>query len=189
MTRRTPESIAIESLGRAQRLGLRRVRSQRRLRRATVLAVALTVGLFGVQQASAYFASGGTGHGSATGGTVQALTVTATGTVTSQLLPGGTADLHLVVANPNAFPVIVTGVTQTPLSTITVSGALGTCTAASSGVTVSAAQPSLPVTITAVNGGTQTIDLSGGASMTTGSATGCQQASFGIPVTLSVRTS
>ena len=189
MTRRTPESIAIGSLGRAQRLALRKVRGQRRLRRATVLVVALTVGLFGAQAASAYFGSGGSGTGSATGGTLQALTVTATGTVTSQLLPGGTADLHLVVANPNAFPVIVTGVTQTALSTITVTGALGSCTAANSGVSVSVAQPSLPVTITAVNGGTQTLDLSSGASMAAGSATGCQQASFGIPVTLSVRKS
>jgi len=175
----------------AQQMIQRRVRNHRRARRATAVVVAIGSSFVGVTAASAYWTAAGVGSGNATTGTVQALTVAATGTVTSQLLPGGTADLHLIVTNPNGFAVKVTGITQTPSSSITVTGGIGVgagaCTSANAGVTVSGIQPQLPLTITQINGNAQTVDLIAGASMSTSSVTGCQQASFTIPVTLTVK--
>jgi hypothetical protein len=164
-----------------------RARLDNRIRNTIALLILATGGLFGIDAASAYFAAHGSGTASATAAPVKPLTVTATGTVGS-LLPGGTVDLHLSIDNPNSFAVKVTGVTQTPSSSIGVTGGLGTglgtCTNANAAVTTSATQSSLPLTIGA---GGQTVTLAGGASMAAGSANGCQQASFSIPVTLSVQ--
>jgi hypothetical protein len=168
----------------------RGVRIHRRIHRTVAVVVAIGSGFVGITAASAMWSSHGTGAGKSKATAFQALTADVTGTVTSSLLPGGTADLHMTVTNPNQFQVKITAIQQTPSTSITVTGGIGTgagrCTTANAGVSVSLTQPSLPFTITAVNGATQIVDLSGGASMTVGSATGCQQASFTIPVTLTV---
>lgn len=187
MTRRASDSIDAETPDCAPRLAATPTRLRRRARYATALLIALAGGYFSMHAASAYFRSTGSGTGHASNGTFQSPIVAATGTVTSPLRPGDTADLHLVIVNPNSYAVTIAGITQTPMSSISVTGAIGTCTSASAGVGVSASQPLLPLTITAINGGSQTVDVAGGASMTASSATGCQHASFTIPVTLTVR--
>jgi hypothetical protein len=169
-------------------MATRRALRTNRIRNTIALVALAAGGFFGIDAASAYFAAHASGTGPATAASVTPLTVTATGTAGS-LLPGGTADLHLSINNPNSFAVKVTGITQTPSSTIGVSGGIGsgagTCTNANAAVGASATQSSLPLTISA---GTQTVTLSNGASMGIGSVNGCQQASFSIPITLEVQT-
>jgi hypothetical protein len=147
--------------------------------------VALALGLGG-GAAYAYFTSHGSGTGSATAGTLQPVTVTAfTGgdTPSTTLLPNGTADVILRVQNLNAFAVTLVSVSGGP-GAITVSGGSG-CTAGNSGVSF-LNQSGLTDAIAGSGSGTTFIDLSGAASMTTASVTGCQGATFNIPVTITV---
>jgi hypothetical protein len=175
----------------------RRGRVHKRVRRTVAVATAVGGGFVGINAAAAYMTSHGSGTGSGTGhtGTLQAVTIAATGTITSQLFPGGTADLHLHITNPNSDPVKVTAVTQNGPVTNDKTGAgctndAGTwpsITLGNSGVSVSASQPPAPITITAVNGASQSVDLAAGASMTAASNNGCQGATFTIPVSVTVQ--
>jgi hypothetical protein len=100
---------------------------------------------------------------------------------TSSLQPGGTADVVVRVQNPNAFAVRLENVTAN--GSVTSSGGTGTCGA--SGVSL-VAQSGLGITIAA---GTSTlVDLPGAATMATTSPTGCQGATFSIPVSLTAQT-
>jgi hypothetical protein len=147
-------------------------------------AAALAAGLGG-GGAYAYFTSTGSGTGHATTGSLVGVTVAAlTGgdSPTTKLLPGGSADVILRVNNTNAFPVTLVSVTGGP-ATITVSGGSG-CTLANSGVSF-VNQSGLSVSIGA--SGTTLVDLPGAATMTTSSFTGCQNATFNIPVSITVQ--
>ena len=75
----------------------------RRLRLLAFVAVAL---LAGGGSAVAYFTTAGSGSGNASVATAQAVTITA-GTPTSQLYPGGSADVAATFSNPNPSPVRV----------------------------------------------------------------------------------
>jgi hypothetical protein len=153
-------------------------------RRTLVAAIAvLVVILLGAGGAYAYFTSTGSGTGHGRAGTLQAVTVAAvTGTPTTPLLPGSSGDVILNVNNPNAFAVKLVSVTGGPAA-ITVSGGSG-CTLANSGVTFNN-QTSLSITIPASNS-SFAVDLPGAASMSTSSVSGCQAATFNIPVTITV---
>ncbi|HWE55775.1 MAG TPA: hypothetical protein VG435_09690, partial [Acidimicrobiales bacterium] len=111
-------------------------------------------------------------------GTAQAVTVVAaTGTVSSKLQPGGSADLTLTINNPNSYAVTVIAVQQS--GPITVSGGSG-CTSDSgsepsltlgnSGVSVST-QSGLAVSVPSGSG--QAVHIANGATMTTASDSGC----------------
>src|SRR5437868_6828005 len=100
------------------------------MKRRTLLvaALALLVAL-GIGAAYAYFTATGSGAGSASAGTLQPVTVAAFvggDTPSSNLLPGGTADVILRVNNTNAFSVKLVSVSGN--GTITASGSTGTCT-------------------------------------------------------------
>ena len=86
----------------ADRIAERRARLHRRFRRATVILVASTTGLFGIATASAYFTASGSGSASASVGTVSVSVSAVTGTPTTPLIPGGTGDVTLKVTNSNA---------------------------------------------------------------------------------------
>ena len=74
--------------------------------------VALVLGL-GAGAAYGYFSSTGSGTGSTTAGTVQSVTVVAaSGTVSSELIPGGNGDLLVAIDNPNSYSVTITGISQ-----------------------------------------------------------------------------
>ena len=159
--------------------GSRPFRGLRRFSIALGVVMATVLGI-GAGSAYAYLKSTGSGHGSGAAGTLLPVTVTAVaGTPTTPLVPGGTGDVILNVKNPNAFAVTLVSVTGNP--TITAAGGIGTCT--TTGVTFSN-QSGLSDTIGA--SGTTQVDLTGAASMSSSSQTGCQGATFSIPVTITV---
>lgn len=146
-------------------------------RAMTIISVAgaLAVGL-GAGSAYAFFSGSGTGSGATVAGTVSAVTVEqATGTVSNQLQPGGTGDLLITVDNPNARALTLTSVTQNG-SVTSVGGS--SCTGATSGVSIPSSS-GLSITIPS---GTHTITVPGGVQMSSSSASGCQGASFHVPV-------
>lgn len=163
-----------------------------RHRRALALAIAAFAVLIGVGEGVAYaFFSTGSGSGSATSGTLRQVSVlSAAASPSMALLPGGTADLALTLDNQNSFPVTITGIAQD--GPVTVTGGSG-CTSDSgtwpdgtlgnSGVSVPT-QAGLDIVVAR---GTHNVDVPSGVSMGTGSYTGCQGASFEIPVTVTAR--
>jgi len=159
----------------------RHLRMRRRYLVLLVSAVPLAVGL-GAGTAYAYFTGSGTGIGAATVGSMQTVTVaSAPATPSTPLLPGGTGDVTLKVANPNNYPVTLVSVAGTG-GTITADTGHPGCTTA--GVTFTS-QTGLATTIPAAS--TTTVDLPGAASMSTASSAGCQGATFSIPVTITVQ--
>jgi hypothetical protein len=153
----------------------------RRLVAALVAGASLLVGL-GAGAAYAYWRSSGAGSGTASVGNPAAVTVVAaTATPATKLIPGNSADLVLRLNNPNAYPVTIIGITQS--GSIDVVGGSG-CSGATSGVTVPTQTGlSLPV----ASGTGMDIHVPGAASMSLTSASGCQGASFHIPLTVTVR--
>lgn len=158
-------------------------RGTRRFRFTVGILSATLVGAFGALggTAYAYFTSSGAGSAVATVGSVQAVTVeTTTGTASPKLQPGSHADLKLTVTNPNAFTVTIVHIVGKS-GTIAVSGAKGTCTGSSADVSV----PAKTISYT-VGHGLHAITVATGAYMTTTSPTGCQGATFSLPVTIKV---
>ena len=146
-------------------------------------ALALTLGV-GAGTAYAWFTSSGSGTGKGSVSTAQAVTVLgATGTPTSALHPGATADLTLTVKNPNSYPLVIVSISQNLTSAETVVGGTG-CTAGNSGVTV----PTLSgLDVTVTSGTSVVVHIPNGAAMSASSASGCQGASFHVPVHITVR--
>ncbi len=113
-------------------------------------------------------------------GTLVAVTLTTTGSPSSALVPGGTADVVLGVHNPNAFSVTLVSVSGGPGSITADSGHPG-CT--TTGVTFT---DQTGLNIVVAPSGTTTVHLANAASMGSSSSTGCQGATFNIPVTITV---
>jgi hypothetical protein len=144
--------------------------------------VALSAGL-GSGVATAYWTTTGTGIGSATTGAPQAVTlIPASGTVDDALFPGGTADLLVALDNPNSYPVTITGISQRVGSPVEAVGSSGTCTV--TGVSVPTRSD---LTITVASGANVTVHVPAGAAMSAASDSGCQGATFRIPVMVTVR--
>ncbi|MCB0906227.1 MAG: hypothetical protein KDB63_03800 [Nocardioidaceae bacterium] len=175
--------------------GARHRGDARRLRRVARRALvtvggAGTVALLAGGPVFAFYTVAGAGSSSGTTGTVQPLTLSpaTVGSPSSTLLPGGTADLLLNVTNPNAVAVTITGVAQG--GGVTVSGGSGCSsdpawptTTGNSGVAI---VTTTGLSISVPGGSTATVHVTGAASMTNGSASGCQGAAFQIPVTVTV---
>ena len=171
-----------------------RTRPGGRLARWVLVPVGLVVALgLGTGHSYAYFSAQG-GSGAATGATSTVLPLVirsaTTGSLASSLLPGGTADLIVSARNPNAVPVTIIKVAQG--GGVTVSGGTAGCTSdpdwpgilGSSGVSV-ATTDGLSVAVGA--GATVTFHLASAAVMALTSASGCQGATFRIPVTVTVQ--
>ncbi len=134
--------------------------------------------------AYAYWTAHGSGNGIASAGTPLNVTVdAASGTPSSLLVPGGSADLLVKLDNPNAYSVTIVGISQNLGGTVSVTGGTG-CTAANSGVTV---PTSAGLNVTVATGTGVVVHIPNGASMSTSSASGCQGASFQIPMTVTVQ--
>ena len=168
------------------------------VRRRTLLvfgaAAALAIGL-GAGSAYAYFTSAGSGSSSASVGTTQQVTLVAvtSGSALSTLVPGGTADLRVQLNNPNSFSVTIVGISQNgPVTVVGGSGCTSdsgtwpSLTLGNSGVSVPT-RIDLSVTVTAGPITNVVVHVANGASMNTSSASGCQGATFQIPVTVTVR--
>jgi hypothetical protein len=154
-----------------------------RVSRATVLIAlaALAAALAAAGIAVAAWLSSGSGQPGVTAGTalVPTTSTVAGSAVTSGLLTPGTSGTAVVtVTNPNPYKVKI--VTIAPNGTTTASGGTGTCT--TTGVTFTAQQPGVTL---AANAST-TLTLAGAVGMSTSSETGCQGATFTVPVTVSI---
>lgn len=149
------------------------------------LVAAVAVLVVGGASALAYFRAVGSGSGSATSDTAQAVTVQAvsSGAPAVTLIPGGTADLLVQVSNPNTFAVTIVGVSQN--GNVSVIGG-ASCTSdpgGNSGVSV----PSQSALSVVVSSGTHVVTIPNGAAMSASSASGCQGATFQVPVLITVR--
>jgi hypothetical protein len=130
--------------------------------------------------AYAYFTSSGSASATAsTGSLLPVIIETSAGSSSTPLLPGGTGDVTLTVDNPNSFDVTVVSVTGAGAITAVGNPA---CTA-DSGVTFR--PPSHPDLL--ILPGTNHLDLTDAAAMSTTSADSCQGATFSIPVTITVQ--
>lgn len=153
-----------------------------RRRSALVLAGVLAAATIWTGCAYAFWIGSGGGSGSSSTGTAQTVTLLqATGSVTNALTPGGTADLFLRFSNPNQYAVTLISVQPAPGSVVVTSPS-GTCT--TTGVTV---PTSSALSITVASGASVTVTMPNGAAMSTASDSGCQGASFQLPVTVAVR--
>jgi hypothetical protein len=133
--------------------------------------------------AFAYWGGGGTGTATAQLADPRALTFAA-GTPTTQLYPGGDADVATVVSNPNPFPVQIGS-----LALDTAVGRPFATDAGHSGCDVAAltfttqdnggAGWRIPPRVGAV-AGTLAIDLPGAMRMSADAADGCQGATFAV---------
>jgi hypothetical protein len=149
-----------------------------------LLAAPILAGLLLCAGAVAYWTASGGGSASAALATQQPLTLTP-GTPSSQLYPGGSADVALTISNPNPYPV---GVPALVLDTAQGSGGFGVdsehsgCGLATLGFTAQSnggAGWTVPAKVGGVEG-SLSVDLSGAVSMGLSAASACQGASFSI---------
>ncbi len=163
---------------------IRRVISPRRWMRMPLVlgaVIALVLGL-GAGTAYAYFTSTGHGSGAASAGTASPVTVVqASGTVNSKLYPGASADLLVELNNPNSYSVNIVGVTA---GTGTVTGTSGVSTCTNTEVTVPT-QTGLSIAVAPGNG--ILVHIPNGVAMGTTPDSGCQGATFQVPVTITVQ--
>lgn len=150
-------------------------------RRAAVTSVA--TGTAVVLVAGAAYASyrtlvASSGSGSATPANAQPLTLDVTGTVSTDLYPGGPgASVTITVANPYSRAISVTGLTT---AGDVVATPLPGSTCATTGITVHAPSSGLPLTVSA-NATSASVTLPAVVKMGTSAERGCQGATFTIP--------
>lgn len=162
----------------------RHARSSRRLI-ALLSGVAVLVLGLGAGSAYASFTSAGSGSGSGSTGTAKSITLeAANGTPSSTLIPGGIADLLVELQNPNPYPLSIVAISQNGSVTAVGGNGPGTpCSTSNAGVSVPT-QTGLNITVAA--GDHVVVHIASGISMDAGSASGCQAASFQIPINLTV---
>ena len=156
-----------------------------RLARTAVATVALCI-LGGAGSAYAYWAAAGTGSGSASNGSMQAVTVDALipgDTLQTSLVPGGTADVLLRASNPNPHAVTVYGFAAN--GPVTADAAHPGCT--TTGVTFTPPPVPLSSPLIIQPNSSILLTLQGAAGMSAASVSACQGAQFTVPVTLEVR--
>jgi hypothetical protein len=121
----------------------------------------------------------GTGGASSTSGTAQNVTVGTT--ITGTLSPGGPSrDLAVSITNPNAQAITVTAIALN--GAVTAGGGVGSC--ATTGVNV-ALPSSISFAVPATSSRTYT--ATGAVTMSTASESGCQGATFTIPLTVTAQ--
>jgi hypothetical protein len=167
--------------GSGRRVGLTR------LVPALLVALALALGAF-AETAYAYFSASATGVGHGKVVELQAVGVlSATGMPTSDLFPGGKANLRVTIHNPNGFSVTIVAVAQDTTTALGVTGGNG-CTGTNAEVTVPTnTSPTGTPTLSLPADTTKTLTIETGVTMGTTSPSGCQTASFQIPLTVTVR--
>lgn len=175
-TRRTPAEHLPR--GTARRGGL-----VGRVLASAALALGVAAPLCGT--AWAVWSSSGAGTGSAGTGTVVSLTTTAVAAPADGAYPGGPATaLAVAVSNPNPFAVQVTSVALDPSRPVTVSGASGTCSAPPVSVSATGLSLSVPA-----NASGTVLTVPGALTLGSSTDSGCQGATFTVPVVLTGRTS
>lgn len=155
--------------------------SRRRILSIPVLALAALVLLL-AGSAAAYFTAEGDGRGDASTTTLEDLTVV--GSASTSLHPGGSADLELLVTNPNGFPVSVDAVVAA-MEDVEVIGGVGSCADPDLSFIEPDATALAAMGPLAADAETE-ITLEGALSMGAAAQSGCQGASFDVPVTVEV---
>jgi hypothetical protein len=154
--------------------------------RLAAKTAAATVGLCvltGAGGAYAYWATVGAGSGSATNGTMATVTVDALVAPQTTLVPGGTADVAVRASNPNDYAVQVYAISGNGAATADA----GHPACLTTGVTFVAPASPLAPAISIPAQSSVLITLPGAAAMSTASSSGCQGATFSLPVTLEAR--
>lgn len=159
--------------------------SRRLAARTAAATVALSIAT-GAGGAYAYWATIGAGSGAATNGSMATVTIEALVAGDSPqgtLVPGGTADVVARASNPNGFAVQVFAISSNGAATADANHPGCTTT----GVTF--VDPAAPLTpaVTIPANSSVLITLPGAAAMSTASSSGCQGATFSLPVTLEAR--
>lgn len=147
----------------------------------TVAALVLAIG---GGAAYGYFTAHGSGTGSARTSTMGTVTITATaGSPSTPLLPNLKGDLAFNVQNNGSVPVSITSISLKSGGSIT--DGSGCMSADSSAVTL-ITPTNLPYSITATNGGSQSVDLANAVKMDSAAPNTCQGATFSVPITITV---
>lgn len=159
------------------------IRGLLRTRRAKLIAVVAAV-LVLAGSAAAYWTTSGSGTAAAQTGTAQPVTIAA-GSPTTQLYPGGSADVAATISNPNSFPAHVPSLL---LDTSQGTGGFGV-DSGHAGCAVSALSFTgsnnggsgylVPAKSGATNGSLP-VDLTGALSMSAAAANACQGATFSV---------
>jgi hypothetical protein len=148
----------------------------------TTLVIGLVVLIGGT--ASAYWGASGSGGGSATAGTTEAVSLSP-GTPTNTLYPGGQASVMLTVSNPNVSPVRMGSLalaTTQGTGGFSVDGSHPTCAVGALSFTTQTNSGSgwtVEAKVGAVNG-TASITLTNSLAMATNAASACQGATFTV---------
>lgn len=156
----------------------------RRLAAKTAAATITLCLLTGAGGAYAYWATVGAGSGAATNGTMATVSVEALVAgdgLRNTLVPGGTADVAVRALNPNSFPVQVYAIRGNGAAAAD-SNHPG-CT--TTGVTF--VDPAVPLAVSIPANSSILIALPNAAAMSLASSSGCQGATFSLPVTLEAR--
>lgn len=162
-------------------------RPRRLWRFPIALSVALIVVLAVGGAAYGYFAASGSGTGTASAEIQPVSVLPATGTPSNDLYPGGTANLRVTIDNTNGFAVTIVAIAQDTTTALGVTGGNG-CTKTNAEVSVPTnTSPTGTPTLVLAGHTTKSLTIVTGATMGTTSATGCQTASFHIPLTVTVR--
>lgn len=160
-------------------------KSSRRLAARTAAATVLCLAT-GAGGAYAYWATAGAGSGAASNGTMATVTVEALvagDSPQNTLVPGGTADVAVRAQNPNPYAVQVYAIRSNGDATADVNHPACITT----GVTfLEPAAPLAPAVSIPANS-SALIMLPDAAAMSTASSSGCQGATFSLPVTLEAR--
>jgi hypothetical protein len=154
-------------------------RKQRIIKAGATLLVLGVVGLVYAQ-----WTTNGSGSGYAKAGTAQNLStndVSANVTTdpANQLYPGTDGDVLVQIHNPNPYPVTVTQI-GTGSGSVSATGGTGTCT--TTGVSLNSPQ-TVSIAVPA-NGDSAETTVTDAAHMSGSTQTGCQGATFTIPVSL-----
>ncbi len=153
----------------------------------TLAGILVLVVMLSGSAVSAHWLTIGSGTGSASTATLQAVTVAALvggDDPASALLPGGPpAEVILRVTNPNTTSVQIYGVAGSGAIAAD-AGHVG-CT--TTGVTFIAPSSPITPTVTVPANSTVVVRLPGAASMSAASLSACQGATFHIPVTVTAR--
>jgi hypothetical protein len=147
---------------------------QKLRRKLTLLGAVMALFLLGSVVFAAWLVTG-EGNGAAQATSADDLVV-ASGSTTADLYPGSDGDVELTIENPNPFDVEVSSIVGNGPVT---SGAPGCST---TGVSFT---DQTGMTLAIAAGATATVSLDDAASMSNASDTGCQGATFSVPVTVS----
>jgi hypothetical protein len=162
--------------------------------RALGLVTAAVIAILGLAVGGAYamWTAHATGSAAVTAAgapsTVHVIAVSAGTNPSTALVPGSSGDLVVELNNPNTYPVTIVAIAQNgDVATSGGSGSGTACAGGSSGNTGVSVPTNNALTVSVASGAAVVVHIPGAVSMSSSSASGCQGASFQIPVTLTVQ--